>query len=127
MSVIVPQASRHYLVRMGLRPLFAMLIGLAMLFAPLGSRSGSAVAMAPPADHHARMMDSGHCGERPANRDHGKAPDKSCCVAMCAAVSVAPSASIEPPILPRSVQRPSLVRFNHSFLAELPTPPPRLG
>ncbi len=112
---------------MSLRPLFGMLIAFAMLFAPLGLGSGSAMAMAPSADHHAQMMDSGHCGERPAKGDHDKAPDKSCCVAMCAAVTVAPSASVEPYFFPQSIERPSLVRFDHSFLAELPTPPPRLA
>lgn len=127
MSLIVPQASRHYLERMSLRPLFGILLAFAMLFAPLGLSSGSAVAMAPSADHHAQMMDSGHCGERPAKGDHDKAPDKSCCVAMCAAVTVPPAASIEPHIFPQSIERPSLVQFDHSFLAELPTPPPRLA
>lgn len=127
MSLIVPQASQHYLARMSLRPLFGILIAFAMLFAPLGVSSGSAVAMATSANHHAQMMDSGHCGERPASGDHDKAPDKSCCVAMCAAVTVAPSASIGPHTFPLPLERPSLVQFNHSFLAELPTPPPRLA
>lgn len=127
MSVIVPKAARHYLARMSLRPLFTMLIAFAMLFAPLGLSSASAVAMASSPNHHAQMMESGHCGERPANGDHGKAPDKSCCVAMCAAITVAPSASIEPRISPQPIDQPSLVQFNHSFLAELATPPPRLA
>lgn len=112
--------------RMSLRPLFAILFAVAMLFAPLATIGGSAMAMAP-ADHHAQMAESGHCGEQPAKGDHHKAPEKSCCVAMCAAVAVAPTTTIEPHALATSVDRPSLAQFHHSFLAELPTPPPRLA
>ena len=109
-----------------LRPLFAMLIAIAMLFAPLAIQGSSAMAMAP-ADHHAQMMESGHCGEQPAKGDHDKAPDKSCCVAMCSAVAVAPTAFVEPHSFSRPVERPALDQFQRSFLAELPTPPPRLA
>ena len=109
-----------------LRPLFAMLIAFAMLFAPLALQSGAAMAMAP-ANHHAQMMETGHCGEQPAKSHDGKAMNKSCCVAMCAAVAVAPPVEAEPHALAPSVQRPALDQAQHSFLAELPTPPPRLA
>lgn len=127
MSVIVRKASRVYLARMSPRLLFAILIAVAMLFAPLAVSSGSAMAVAPSADHHAQMMDSGHCSEQPAQGDHDRAPEKSCCVAMCASVAVASSASVEPLIFLEPVERSSLVQLAHSFLAELPTPPPRLA
>ena len=107
------------------RSLFAMLIAFAMLFAPLALQSGAAMAMAP-ADHHAQMMESGHCGEQPAKSQDGKVMDKNCCAAMCAAVAVAPAVTLEPHAFARHVDRPSLTPFHHSFLAELPTPPPRL-
>ena len=106
-----------------LRPLFAILIAFAMLFAPLAMRSGSAMAMAP-ADHHAQMMDKGHCGGQPAGKD-GKAAEKSCCVAMCTAISVTPTASLEPHAFHSQVDRPALSQSLHGFLAKLPTPPPR--
>ena len=112
--------------RMSLRPLFAILLAVALLFAPLATLSGSAMAMAP-ADHHAQMAESGHCGEKPAKGDHEKAPEKSCCLAMCAAVAVAPTASIEPHSFSRPSERPAPDQFQRSFLAELPTPPPRLA
>lgn len=112
--------------RMSLRPLLAMLFAFAMLFAPLATQSGAVMAMAP-SDRHAQMMESGHCGEQPAKGNHDKAPDKSCCVAMCAAVAVAPGVSAEPHAMVASVEQPSLTQFHHSFLAELPTPPPRLA
>jgi hypothetical protein len=109
------------------RFLLAILAAVAMLFAPLAVSSGSAMAMAPAADHQAQMTDSGHCSDQPAKSDHGKAADKSCCIAMCAAVAVAPSAFVEPHSFPQPVERSSLVQFDRSFLAELPTPPPRLA
>lgn len=112
--------------RMSLRLLPAMLIALAMLFAPLAMQSGAAMAMAP-AGHHAQMTKAGHCGEQPAKSHDGKAMDKSCCAAMCAAVAIAPAAEGEPHALAPSVEHPSLDFFHHSFLAELPTPPPRLA
>ena len=126
MSVIAQKASGAYGAPVSLRPLFAMLVAFTMLLAPLALQSGAAMAMAP-ADHHAQMMESGHCGEQPAKSDHDKVPDKSCCVAMCAAVAVAPTVSVEPHVLVASVEQPSLTQFHHSFLAELPTPPPRLA
>jgi hypothetical protein len=107
-----------------LRPLFAILIAVAMLFAPLATPTGSAMA-AMPADHHAQMMEKGHCGEQPAKGQDGKAADKNCCVAMCAAAVVALSALVEPQIYHRTIQRPAPQQFGRSFLAELPTPPPR--
>jgi hypothetical protein len=106
--------------------LFAMLIAFAMLFAPVALQSGAAMAMAP-ADHHAQMMESGHCGEQPAKSHDGKAMDKSCCAAMCAAVAVAPAVEAEPHALVPAVERPALDQFQRSYLAELPTPPPRLA
>ena len=106
------------------RPLFAMMIAFAMLFAPLAMQSGSAMAMAP-ADHHAQMMKSGHCGEQPATDHDGKLVDKSCCVAMCTAIAVAPVVPVEPHAFAKIMDRPSLTPVHHGFLAELPTPPPR--
>ena len=101
-----------------------MLIAFAMLFAPLALQSGAAMAMAP-ADHHAQMMETGHCGEQPAKSHDGKSMDKSCCAAMCAAVAVAPAVEAEPHALSPSVDQPAIDQFQRSFLAELPTPPPR--
>ena len=126
MSVIAQTASGAYGPRVSIRPLFAILIAFAMLFAPLVLQSGAAMAMTP-ADHQAQMMETGHCGEQPAKSHNGKAMDKSCCAAMCAAVAVAPSVEAEPHALAPSVQRPALDQFQFSFLAELPTPPPRLA
>lgn len=113
--------------RMGLRPLFALLIAVAMLFAPLAIQSGSAMAMAPAADHHAQMMDSGHCGDQPSKDNNSMSDDKSCCVAMCTAIAVAPMTPEGPHVLASSTKLLSLAQFHHGFLAKLPTPPPRLA
>jgi hypothetical protein len=103
-----------------------MLIAFAMLFAPLALQSGAAMAMAP-ADHHAQMMKAEHCGEQPSKSHDGKSMNKSCCAAMCAAVAVTPSPYAQPHRFTHSVDRPALDQFQRSFLAELPTPPPRLA
>lgn len=105
-----------------LRRLFAVLIAVAMLFAPLALRSGSAMAVAP-ANHHSQIMEKEHCGEQPGK--DGKSAGKSCCAAMCTAVAVAPVSPVEPFAFPLSIERPSLAQSSHSYLAKLPTPPPR--
>ncbi len=125
MSVIVPQAALHYLARMGFRSLFAILVLFAMLFAPLGVSSDSAKAMIPAADHYAQMMEGGHCDEQPAKGKDSMSDGKSCCVAMCTAITVEPMTASEPHALAPSPIRPSLAQFDPSFLAKLPTPPPR--
>lgn len=105
------------------RSLFGMLIAFAMLFAPLVTAGGSAMAMAP-SDHHAQMMKTGHCGEQPVKKG-GVVGAKSCCVAMCAAIAITSDVVVEPHQYAQVAERPSLAESPHSFLARLPTPPPR--
>jgi hypothetical protein len=107
------------------RPLFAILVAVGMLLAPLGIRSGVAMAAAP-SNHHEQMAMGEHCGEQPAKTKHEKSSESACCVAMCMAVAPAP-AKLEPHFPTASVERPGLDQFGRSFLAELPTPPPRLA
>lgn len=113
------------MARVSVSKLFAMLIAVALLFAPFAMRSGSAMA-AMPSDHHAQMKGTSHCDGQ-SKSDEGKAAEKPCCVAMCAAVTVAPAAAAEPHSFSRTVERPALDQFERGFLAELPTPPPRLA
>lgn len=110
--------------RVSLRSHFAMMIAMAMLFAPFAVQSGSAMAAMPP-DHHGQMMDKGHCGEQPAKGTDSKSTGKSCCVAMCMAIAVTPVSPFEPFAYLRSVDQPAIEQFGASFLAKLPTPPPR--
>lgn len=116
--------STHIWRSVSLRPFFVILIAFAMLFAPLAMQTGSAMAMAP-ADHQSQMMDQGHCSDQPAERADGKTMTKSCCVAMCTAVAMAAPSLVEPQAFERVLDRPSLDRFHHSYLAKLATPPPR--
>lgn len=110
---------------MTLRLLFAILTAAAMLFAPFAMQSGMAMA-AMPADHNAQMG-NGHCDDQPATDKDSKSADMPCCAAMCAAIAVAPVSPADPVAFSRSVERPSLKQSLHSFLAKLPTPPPRLA
>ena len=109
---------------MSLRPIFAILIAIGMFMAPLAIRGGGAMAM-PPSAHHDQTAMSGHCGEQPAQTKHEKSGESACCVAMCMAVAPAAAAKLEPHFLTASLDRPALDQFGRSFLAELPTPPPR--
>ena len=111
---------------MSLRPLFAILIAVGMFLAPLAIRSGVAMAM-PLSGHHGQMAEDDHCGEQPAKNKHEKSAEDACCVAMCTAVAPAPASELEPQLFAASRDRPALDRFGRSFLAELPTPPPRLA
>ena len=107
---------------MSVRALFAILIAIAVLFAP--AITGSAMAAAP--HHGMEMMEAGHCQSPPSNTGHHDRTDgKSCCIAMCMALAVAPSAPAE-----ISPSRQQMVQFAppqayRGLPAEIATPPPR--
>jgi hypothetical protein len=115
-----------HMAAMSLRPLLAILLAIGMLLAPLGIRGGAAMA-APATSHHGEMAKSDHCGEQPAKGQHDKASDNGCCIAMCMAVAPAPAHELHRPAPAASLDQPALDRSGVSFLAELPTPPPRLA
>lgn len=108
--------------RVSLRPVFAVLIALAMAFAPFAMQSGSARA-AMPSDHHAQVKDAAHCTG--SERKAGKTVDHSCCAAMCAAAALAPALAAYLPMVAPGDDRPAIEQFGRSHLAKLPTPPPR--
>lgn len=105
--------------RVMLRPLFATLIAAAMLFAPFAMESAMA---ATPTNRHAQ---NDHCGGQPAQDQDSKSADKPCCPAMCMALAVEPASVVEPIEFRRTAERPGLAASPHSYLAKLPTPPPR--
>jgi hypothetical protein len=107
---------------MSIRKLLAILVAVAVLFAPAFTSASMAAAVVP--DHHAQMMEKGHCD--PAKGEQQDEPaDMSCCGAMCMAVAVAPSGiSIAKPLI-GSVPVASLQSFQTGSPAELATPPPR--
>lgn len=113
------------MARVSLRPIFAFLIALAMLFAPIAMPTG-AMAMTP-ANEHSQMMASEHCGDQSSDDQDSKATGKTCCAAMCAAVAIASGSPVEPAVFARAVERPALEQFRYGILAKLPTPPPRLA
>jgi len=101
------------------------MLAIAMLFGPLGLSSGRAMAMAPVADQHIQMMESGHCDDQPGKDT--QSDTKSCCVSMCSAIAVEPTTAFQHRALAPLPVRPSLAQFDPGFLAKLPTPPPRLA
>jgi hypothetical protein len=110
---------------MGIRPLFAIMLTIAVLFG--SALSGSAIASAATMNHDMQMMEMGHCSSMPSTED-GKAPVKSCCIAMCmAAVTAAPSAPAELPIVQQAPATFPILTSYTGFLGEIATPPPRLA
>ena len=107
-----------------LRPFFAILIAAAMMLSPFAMRSGMAMAAAP-ADHHAQLTVDKHCGAQTGDRMSGKAGDKGCCAAMCANIALPAAAPAEPIRYARGIDQPMIASIGASFLAKLPTPPPR--
>ena len=108
------------------RPFYAFILMIAVLFASALTGTAAASAATMPG-HDMQMMEMGHCSSMPSKED-GKAPVKSCCIAMCtAAVAVAPSAPAELPIVQQAPAIfPILISYN-GFLGEIATPPPRLA
>jgi hypothetical protein len=109
--------------RVTLRSFFAIFIAAAMLFAPFAMQSAMAAA---PANHHAQMQANDHCDGQPAqDQDNKSSTDKPCCAAMCIAVAIEPASVIEPLEFEQAAERPAVAESPHSYLARLPTPPPR--
>jgi hypothetical protein len=110
---------------MSIRKLLAILVAVAVLFAPAFVAAGIASAAVP--DHHVQMMQNGHCQMPPSSGDHQKMPAKNCCMAMCMAVALSPQA----PLLEKEVQRSAVVSTVRAFRvgqpAEIATPPPRFA
>ena len=117
---------------MSIRPLFAILVAVAVLFAPALTRAGEAFAAVP--DHHMQMMESGHCKSMPSYADDdGKPPDedkaagKTCCISMCMAVAVTPTAPAAATATLAASPTFPLTHQYHGCIAEIATPPPRLA
>jgi hypothetical protein len=104
---------------MSARKLFAIILALGVLFAP-----SFAYSAAPRPDVQA--MEMGHCQMLPSkSADHGKVDGKNCCIAMCMAVAVAPSASLQVAEPRHQVAYFVAPQSWRGFLSEIATPPPR--
>lgn len=103
--------------------LFSMLIAVAMLFAPAAS---AAHFMAASGHQNAQTMAMGHCQSLPTDTQ-GKAPAKSCCIAMCMAVAVAPAQPVKTALKVAAPTYFAAPQYWRGFLGELATPPPRIA
>ena len=111
---------------MGTRPVLGFIVMIAVLFA--SALTGSAAASAATMNHDMRMMESGHCAAPPSHHgDHDKSAGKNCCISMCMAVAVEPSAPSEAVVLHDAITTFSVLKEYHGLLAEIATPPPRLA
>lgn len=111
-----------YYNQMGIRKLFAIMVAVAVLFAPAFASVGMASAAVPP--DQAEMMEKGHC-ESAGGEQPDEPADMSCCGAMCMAVAVTPSGIALAKPLNTSVPVAKLHSFQTGSPAELATPPPR--
>jgi hypothetical protein len=111
-----------------LRRLHLLLAALAMLIAPLAMQSGIAMAAMPM--NHGAMAKDGHCGESaPEDPEDNGSPGAvtQCCVAMCAAVAPRDAGMVVPMAYHGPMSAAFVANPHRPFLAELPTPPPRLA
>jgi len=95
-----------------------------MLWGPVALQSGGAMAMAP-SDHQSQMLEKGHCDSEAGGEQDDQSAGHACCVALLPAIEASSAPAFEPQT-PRGVpgQKP-ILEDGPSFLAELPTPPPR--
>ena len=109
---------------MSIRALLAFLAALGVLFT--SALAGATVASAATMHHDAQMAGMGHCSSQPGHKD-GKVPLKSCCVAMCMAVAIAPTAPLRLLGPQHQASYSAVPQTWHGYLGEIATPPPRLA
>ena len=113
---------RSYARSVSIRKLFAILVALSVLLAP--AVTGAAMAAAP--HHDMQMLEGGHCQAPPSKpADHEKMGGKNCCISMCTAVAIAPSAPADNAEPRRQIAQFVPPRTYRGLLAEIATPPPR--
>lgn len=113
-----------YLQPVALHKLFAMILAVAVLFAPSVAHASMMAGTA--SSHQTQVMEMGHCDSAPGKSD-GKAPVKSCCIAMCMAVAISPAT---PAGIARLQHTPTYFAVPtswHGHLGEIATPPPRFA
>jgi hypothetical protein len=113
---------RSYGIFVSIRKLLAILVALSVLFAP--ALTGAAMAAAP--HHDMQMMEGGHCQAPPSKSvDHDKMGGKNCCISMCTAVAIPPSAPAETAEVRQQIAQFVPPKTYHGLLTEIATPPPR--
>ncbi len=115
-----------YLAPVSMQRLFAIMVAVAVLFAPVFTRASEAFAAVP--DHQVQMMKSGHCNMTDEDSgDQEKAPLENCCVSMCMAVTASPPAPPAEPQLKQATGQSAVRTFEIGAPAEIATPPPRFA
>lgn len=117
---------------MSIRSLLAMLVAVAVLFAPALTRGGEAFAAIP--DHHVQMMESGHCNSAPSHSGgdeespgSDEAGTKTCCMSISLGVATAPAAAPDKVSLHGPAPSFALTNQYRGRIAEIATPPPKFG
>lgn len=106
--------------------ILAMLVALAVSLAPAFSRAGEASAAV--GDRHAQMMDDGHCKTaEPDSHDAGKSVGDPCCASTCMGVAISPAGPDRLIGIDAAPDRAVVAALHLPHLAEIATPPPRLG
>lgn len=121
---------RAYAPAVNIRKLLALVLAMAVMFAPAMTRAGAAFAAVP--DHQMQMMESGHCKAAPSDSsgtpsDHDKKAAGGCCMSMCMAVAVAPAAPSDAATIHAASTTFAAPKRYHGCIAEIATPPPRLA
>ena len=115
---------RAYAPSMSTRPILAFVLTIAVLFA--SAFSGVAAASAATPMHDMEMMEMGHCSSMPSQHD-GKGMTKQCCISMCMAVAIQPSAPLMEEISQKALTLFAIPSFLAGSPGELATPPPKLS
>ena len=115
---------RSYAHTVRIQKLFAVLVAVAVLFAPAFSRAGEAFAAVP--NHHEQMMEAGACHAPTSDSgDQQKAPAKSCCISMCMGITITPAAPVSDTQLKPEPAVFAVPTLHLSYFGEIATPPPR--
>ncbi|HEV8407892.1 MAG TPA: hypothetical protein VGQ34_08135 [Sphingomicrobium sp.] len=101
----------------------ALMIALAVLFAPALTHAGAAFAAMP--SHDMQIMEAGHCQAPPSQSGHHDKDGKSCCISLTIGVAACPSAPVGAAIVLGSPPVFRLATLHRPYLGELATPPPR--
>lgn len=115
---------RSYAFPVSISRLLAALAAIALLFAPALTGAAYGTPTHAMAGVSMQMVDGAPCKSMPAPADHGKAM-ANCCMAMCMAVAIAPSAPGELPITTQATATFALPKSHKAYLGEIATPPPR--
>lgn len=107
-----------------LQKLFAIIVAVAVLFAP--SLAHASMMAGAASAHQTQTMEMGHCDWAPGKSD-GKTPVKSCCIAMCMAVAISPATPAGVAMLQHTPTYFAVLTSWHGHLGEIATPPPRLA